>query len=146
MTKENVRIKEELRNLIDAYALLSDEKKIADVVHLFTEDTVYESYINGTSAGKVSGRKEMEKVFNGHASFVKTYFTLNGQHIVQIDEDTATGISFAQIKMIREPEGKSVLSDYSVRYDDKYVCQDGRWLIKERSGYFILIEERVLRG
>lgn len=144
MTLEILRTKEELRNLIDAYALLSDEKKISEVVGLFTPDTVYASYINGILAGKVSGREDMEKVFNGHASLVKTYFTLNGQHIVQINGETATGISFAQIKMIREPEGKSVLSDYSVRYDDTYVFQDEKWLIKERTGYFIMIEERPL--
>lgn len=146
MTLEILRAKEELRNLIDAYALLSDEKKISEVVGLFTADTVYESYINGVLAGKVSGREDMEKVFNGHASLVKTYFTLNGQHIVELDGDTARGVSFSQIKMIREPEGKSILTDYSVRYDDNYVRQDGKWLIKQRAGYFIMIEERPLNS
>lgn len=48
----------------------------------------------------------MEQEFNKHASEVKTYFTLNGQHQVQIDGNRATGISFSQIKMIREKEGK----------------------------------------
>lgn len=67
-------------------------------------------------------------------------FTLNGQHTVEIDGDTATGTSFSQIKMIREVEGKDILTDYSVKYDDKYVRQNGKWLIKDRIGYFIIVE------
>lgn len=36
-------------------------------------------------AADVSGREALEKEFNVHASVVKTYFTLNGQHIVELD-------------------------------------------------------------
>ena len=69
-----------------------------------------------------------------------------GQHTVKIDGDMATGVSFTQIKMIREIEGKDVLTDYCVKYDDKYVHQNGKWLIKDRIGYFIMIEERALNS
>ena len=100
--------------------------------------------MGGTLVADVSGRENMEKDFNGHASLVKTYFTMNGQHTVEIDGDTATGVFFSQIKMIRESEGKDILTDYSVKYDDKYVYQNGKWLIKERTGYFIIVEERPL--
>lgn len=144
MTLEILKTKEELRDLIDAYAYLSDEKKIAEVMALFTPDTTYKVYMGDFLAANVSGTESMEKEFNGHASLVKTYFTMNGQHTVQIDGDTATGVSFSQIKMIRESKGKSVITDYSVKYDDKYVHQDGKWLIKERIGYFIIVEERAL--
>lgn len=61
----------------------------------------------------------MERDFKLHTSQVKMYFTLNGQHTIKIEYDTATGISFAQIKMIREAEGKDILTDYSVKYDDQ---------------------------
>ncbi|EJL71449.1 nuclear transport factor 2 family protein, partial [Chryseobacterium populi] len=94
-----------------------------------------------------TGTDVLEKEFSGHASQVKTYFTLNGQHTVQIEgEDTATGISFTQIKMIRESEGKDIITDYSVKYDDKYVRQNGKWLIKERTGHFIIIEARSVNS
>jgi hypothetical protein len=95
-------------------------------------------------AANISGRENMEKEFNGHASQVKTYFTLNGQHTVEIDGYSAKGVSFSQIKMIRENEGKDILSDYSVKYVDQYVYQNGKWLIKERIGYFIIVETRPL--
>jgi hypothetical protein len=145
MTSEILK-KEELRNLIDAYAYLGDEKKITEQIGLFTPDVIYKAYMGDFLAANVSGTENLEKEFNGHAALVKTYFTLNGQHTVKIDGDTATGVAFSQIKMIRESEGKNIISDYSVKYDDKYVCQDEKWLIKERIGYFIIVEVKELKN
>lgn len=142
MTLEVLNTKQELRDLIDDYAYLSDEKKISQVMDLFTTDVSYKVFMGGALVADVSGRENMEKEFNGHASLVKTYFTMNGQHTVKIEGDTASGVSFSQIKMIRENEGKDVLTDYSVKYDDKYVYQNGKWLISERIGHFIIIEAR----
>ncbi|KQB42693.1 Bile acid 7-alpha-dehydratase [Flavobacterium aquidurense] len=111
---------------------------------VFTPDIVYQVYMNDFLAANVSGRDNLEKEFSGHAAQIKTYFTLNGQHNVEIDGDTASGVSFSQIKMIRESEGKDILTDYSVKYVDKYVNEKGKWLIKERTGYFIIVESRVV--
>jgi hypothetical protein len=146
MTLEILKIKEELRNLIDAYAYLGDEKKISEQMGLFTTDVIYKAYMGDFLAANVSGTENLEKEFSGHASLVKTYFTMNGQHTVKLDGDTATGVSFSQIKMIRASEGKNTITDYSVKYDDKYVCQNGKWLIKERTGYFIIVEARPLNN
>ncbi|KFF06669.1 nuclear transport factor 2 family protein [Flavobacterium reichenbachii] len=144
MTLEILKSKEELRALVDAYASLGDEKKISQVIDLFTPDLRYNVFMNNSLISSVSGRENMEQDFNKHASEVKTYFTLNGQHQVEIEGNRATGVSFSQIKMIRENEGKDILSDYSVRYDDVYVFEDGKWWIKERNGYFLIIETRTL--
>lgn len=146
MTSEILKAKEELRDLIDAYAYLGDDKKISEQMGLFTPDTVYKAYMGDFLAANVSGIENLEREFNGHAALVKTYFTLNGQHTVKVGGDKATGISFSQIKMIRESEGRNILSDYSVKYHDKYVHQDGKWLIKERIGYFIIVEARELKS
>lgn len=142
MTLEILKIKEELRDLVDSYASLGDEKRIAEVMQLFTKDVIYNVYMGGLLVSSVSGRENMEKDFNGHAEQVKTYFTLNGQHTVKILGDTATGISFSQLKMIRENEDRDILSEYNVKYDDKYVLENGKWLIKERTGYFVIVETR----
>lgn len=144
MTPEILRAKEELRDLIDAYACLGDEKKISEQMGLFTRDAIYKVYMDSFLAADVSGTENLEKEFNGHASLVKTYFTLNGQHTVKIDGEAATGISFSQIKMIRASEGKNNITDYSVKYEDKYVRENGKWLIKERTGYFVIVEARAL--
>ena len=144
MTLEILKIKEELRNLVDNYAYLSDEWKISEVMDLFTPDLTYKVYMGGNLVGNTSGRETMEKEFSGHASQVKTYFTLNGQHTVKIDGQTASGLSYSQIKMIRETEGKDVLTDYSVKYEDAYVFQKGKWLIKDRVAHFLIIESRSI--
>jgi 2-hydroxy-3-keto-5-methylthiopentenyl-1-phosphate phosphatase len=142
MTLETFKAKEELRNLIDAYAYLGDEKKIAEVMALFTPDATYTVFMKGMQVASTTGTNILEKEFNEHASQVKTYFTLNGQHTVKISDHAASGTSFSQIKMVRESEGKDNITDYSVRYDDTYVFQNGQWFIKERIGYFILVEVR----
>jgi len=144
MTLETLKTKEALRKLIDDYAYLGDEWKISEVMDLFTPDLIYKVYMGGSLVATTSGRETMEKEFNGHASQVKTYFTLNGQHTVIIEGETASGISYSQIKMIREVEGKDILTDYSVKYDDQYIFQDGKWYIKERVAHFLIIESRTL--
>ena len=144
MTLEILKTKEDLRNLIDDYAYLGDEKKIAEQLDLFTSDVAYKVFMNGVLVADVSGRENMESDFNLHSSQVKTYFTLNGQHTVKIDGETATGVSFSQIKMIREVAGKNILTDYSVKYEDQYVFQNRKWLIKDRIGYFVIIESRTI--
>ncbi|MDR2271245.1 MAG: nuclear transport factor 2 family protein [Sphingobacterium sp.] len=144
MTLEILKEKQELRDLIDNYAYLSDEWKIAEVMQLFAEDVTYKVYMVGNLVADVSGRDNMERDFNMHAAQVKTYFTLNGQHTVNIDGDTASGISFSQIKMVREVEGKDILTDYCVKCEDYYIKRDGRWVIKDRVGHFLIIESRPI--
>ncbi|MFD0998080.1 nuclear transport factor 2 family protein [Ohtaekwangia kribbensis] len=146
MTLDILNTKEELRNLIDAYAYLGDAKNIAEQMKLFTPDAIYKVYIGDLLAADVSGTKSLEKEFNKHASEVKTYFTMNGQHTVSIDGDTALGVSFSQLKMIRESGGKNIITDYSVKYDDKYIYQNGKWLIKQRFGYFLIIDARPINN
>ena len=141
---ETLKIKSELRELIDAYAILGDEKKISEQMMLLTPDVIYKAYIQNFLVADISGRDNLKKEFRGHASEVKIYFTINGQHIVKIDGDTATGVSFSQLKMIREIEGKDILTDYSVKYDDTYVHQNGKWSIKGRTGYFLIVEARPI--
>ncbi|MDQ0116633.1 hypothetical protein J2T15_006115 [Paenibacillus harenae] len=65
---------------------------------------------------------------------------------MKVDGDTATGVVYSQMKMVREEDGKEVITDYSVKYDDTYVRQNGAWLIKERASHYIIIEARTLQG
>ncbi|MBB6239485.1 hypothetical protein HDC90_004138 [Pedobacter sp. AK013] len=144
MLLENLKNKQELRDLIDAYAYLGDNKKINEQMTLFTPDITYKVCMNGAEVANTVGRDEIEKEFSGHAAEVKTYFTLNGQHTVQVSGNTATGVSYSQLKMLREKDGKDIITDYSVKYEDKYVRENDKWLIKERVGHFLLIETRAL--
>lgn len=146
MSLEILQAKLELRELVDAYSILGDEKNIADQMLLLTPDTSYKVYIGDHLFSDVSGRKQLEEEFTGHASNVKRYFTINGQHVVKVDGDTATGVSYAQMKMVRDEDGKEVITDYSVRYDDVYVRQNRTWLITARIAHFIIFDARPLQG
>jgi hypothetical protein len=146
MTLEILQAKVELRELVDAFSNLGDEKKISEQMLLFTPDTRYKVYFGGQLVSDVSGTKQLEEDFTNHASLVKRYFSLNGQHVVKVDGDTATGVSYSQMKMVRDEEGKEVITDYSVKFDDEYVRQNGTWLIKERTCHFTIIDTRTLQG
>lgn len=146
MSLEILQAKLELRELVDAYSNLGDEKRISEQMLLLTPDHRYTVYMGGQVVSDVSGTKQLEEEFKGHASLVKRYFTINAQHTVEVDGDTATGVAYSQLQMVREEEGKEVLTDYSVKYNDTYVRQNGTWLIKTRIAHFIIIEARVLQS
>ncbi|MFB5762093.1 nuclear transport factor 2 family protein [Paenibacillus medicaginis] len=146
MSLEIVQAKIELRELVDAYANLTDEKKIDEQMLLFTSDGRYTVYVGESLLSEVIGTKQLGEDFKSHASEVKRYFSMNGQHVVKVDGATATGVVFSQIKMVRDEDGTEVITDYSVRYDDVYVCQNGTWLIKERTANFIIFDARPLQG
>jgi hypothetical protein len=146
MSLEILQAKLELRELVDTYSHLTDEKKISEQMLLFTPDAQYKVYVGGQLVSDVSGTKQLEKDFMGHASFVKRYFSINGQHVVKVGGDTATGVSYSQMKMVRDVDGKEVITDYSVKYEDEYVRQNGNWLIKARTCHFVIMDTRILQG
>jgi len=146
MSVENLKTRQELRDLVDAYAYLGDDKKIDEQMELFTPDATYKVYMNGIEVANTTGTETLKKEFSTHAVEVKTYFTLNGQHTAEIDGNDATGISFSQLKMVREKDGKNIITDYSVKYEDAYIFQNGKWLIRKRIGHFLIIETRTLNN
>ena len=61
-----------------------------------------------------------------------TVYHLNGQQIVDIQGDHATGISYCFVTLI----GNGKMNQSGVRYNDTYVKQNGKWLIKKRESNF----------
>lgn len=146
MSIEILQAKLELRELVDAYSNLGDEKKLEEQMSLLTPDHRYTVYMGGQLVADVSGTKQLLEEFKGHAALVKRYFSINAQHTVEVNGDTATGVAYSQLKMVRDQDGKEVITDYSVKFDDTYVRQNGTWLIKIRIAHFIIIEARTLQG
>lgn len=146
MSLETLQAKSELRELVDAYATLTDEKRVSDQMLLFTLDTRFKVYFGDQLVSDVTGTKQLEEQFLGHVALVKRYFSTNAQHIVNVDGETATGVVFSQMKMVRDEEGKEVITDYSVQYHDVYVRQNEKWLIQERTSKYIIVESRTLQG
>ena len=80
------------------------------------------------------------ETFKGHS-----VYHLNSQHTVTfISETTADAINYCAMKLVGEQDGKQVLHDHSVRYQDSYVKQDGKWLISKRIANFMISENREI--
>jgi len=144
MSLEILEAKSELKELVDTFSNLADEKNISGQMPLFTKDTIVKVYMGEELLFDISGTKQLEEVFTGFTADVKRSYHMNGQQVVKIDGDTATGIAYCQVKLVSEEDGKEVVMEHSIRYNDKYVRQNGTWLISERISHFNITEKRTL--
>lgn len=144
MSLEILEAKSELKELIDTFSNLADEKNVSGQMPLFTKDTIVKVYMGEELLFDISGTKQLEEVFIGFTADVKRSYHMNGQQVVKIDGDTATGIAYCQVKLVSEEEGKEVVMEHSIRYNDKYVRQNGTWLISERISHFNITEKRTV--
>jgi hypothetical protein len=144
MSLEILQAKAELKELVDTFSNLADEKNIQGQMPLFTPDTKVKVYMGDNLLFDISGTKQLEEVFTSFTANVKRSFHMNGQQVVKIDGDIATGIAYCQVKLVSEEDGKEVIADSSIRYDDEYVRQNGTWLIKTRISHFSINDKRTL--
>lgn len=134
-----------LKELVDTFSNLADEKRVAEQMPLFTPDAVVNTYIDSKLVFEMSGRAEIEKVFADYLAPFTAVYHLNGQHSVTFTgEDSAEGINYCYVKLKGETDGKPSLLEHSVRYEDRYVKRDGRWLIARRIANFMISETRAL--
>ena len=134
-----------LKDLVDTFSNLADEKRVAEQMPLFTPDAQVNTYIGGKLFAEAKGREEIEQVFSSFLAQFHSVYHLNGQHTVTFRSETeAEAINYCAVKLVGEQDGKQVLQDHSVRYQDTYVKQDGQWLISQRIAHFMISETRVI--
>ena len=137
--------KQALKELVDTFSNLADEKTVAEQMPLFTADAVGNTYIGGELAFAMTGRAEIEKVFSTFLTPFHTVYHLNGQFTVtNLQADSAEAITYCQVHLVEEKDGKNIMQSHSVRYLDRYVKQDGKWLIAHRIANFMISETREL--
>ena len=134
-----------LKDLVDTFSNLADEKRVAEQMALFTPDAQVNTYIGGKLFAEAKGREEIEQVFSSFLAQFHSVYHLNGQHTVTFRSETeAEAINYCAVKLVGEQDGKQVLQDHSVRYQDTYVKQGGQWLISQRIANFMISETRVI--
>ena len=134
-----------LKDLVDTFSNLADEKRVAEQMALFTPDAQVNTYIGGKLFAEAKGREEIEQVFSSFLAQFHSVYHLNGQHTVTFRSETeAEAINYCAVKLVGEQDGKQVLQDHSVRYQDTYVKQDGQWLISQRIANFMISETRII--
>ncbi|OJV56730.1 MAG: hypothetical protein BGO38_11215 [Cellulomonas sp. 73-145] len=146
MSLEILEAKGQLKELVDTFSNLADEKRIADQMSLFTPDTKVQVFMGDDLLFDIDGTAQLEETFNAFTANVKRSNHMNGQQVVQIAGDTATGIAYCQVKLVSDEGDKEVIVDSSIRYDDEYVRQNGRWLIKTRISHFSINDKRTLQS
>lgn len=134
-----------LKDLVDTFSNLADEKRVAEQMALFTPDAQVNTYIGGKLFAEAKGTAEIEQVFSSFLAQFHSVYHLNGQHTVTFRSETeAEAINYCAVKLVGEQDGKQVLQDHSVRYQDTYIKQDGKWLISQRIANFMISETRII--
>lgn len=137
MTQEIMQAKMEIKELVDTFSILADEKDVKMQADLFAEDAVLTSYQGEQKISEQHGREEIEAGCAAFLALFDTVYHMNGQQVVHVDGDHAKGKSYCQVVLIgKNEEGKRVRNMQGVWYEDEYVKQDGRWLIANRTSHF----------
>ena len=121
-----------LKKLVDTFSNLADVKDVKAQMDLFTDDAEVHSK-NGDNVFVSKGKTDISKAFADFLALFDVVYHLNGQQTVEINDDTATGISYCFVTLI----GNGRKNQSGVRYQDTYVKQNGRWLIKKRESNFM---------
>jgi hypothetical protein len=133
-----------LKNLIDTFSTLADQKKTQQQTLLFTEDATSETYVNGQVVSTLKGRKQIGDAFANFLNNFEVVYHINGQQTVTLYGDKATGISYCFVTLIGTDNGKKMKTSIGAYYNDEFVHQNGHWLIAHRKATFAWQERQPL--
>lgn len=134
-----------LKDVVDTFSNLADEKKVAEQMSLFTADAIVQTFIGGQLVFDMAGIAQIEKTFSDFLAAFHTVYHINRQHSVSFaDENHASAIHYCAVKLVETKDGKEILHDHSIRYHDTYVQDNGKWLIKKRIANFMISETRAI--
>ncbi|MCP1661237.1 nuclear transport factor 2 family protein [Neisseria perflava] len=144
MNVQQIQDRFDIKYVVDHFSNLADEKNVADQLPLFTEDAVVETYIDGELFASANGREAIGKVFSDYLALFDKVYHLNGQQTVELNGDSAEGVSYCQVALTHEKDGKPMMLSHYVRYNDSYRRVNGQWLIAKRVAHFLISEDRVM--
>ena len=142
MTVEEMQAKMEIQELAGSFSNL--EVDVPPQMKLFTKDTHVQVYMGDKLAFDIHGVEELEKIFSQFTAAVKRSHHMNGQHVIKVDGDNATGILYCRAALVTEEDGKEFISDNLIYYEDVYKKVDGKWLIAARTSHFNITDKHQL--
>jgi hypothetical protein len=131
-TLQELQDRAALKEVVDTFSNLADTKEVHTQVQLFTPDATMEAFTGGKSTGTFKGRDEMERAFGAFLANFQVVYHFNGQQVVKIEGDKASGISYCTVTLIGIQAGKRTRTTMGVHYKDEFVRENGRWLISHR--------------
>jgi len=118
-----------IRALCDRYAFAVDAGDSAALVSLFTPDGHLASNYEGGD-WHFNGRDQLTQIVPGAKGIAPTTMHFIGNHVAEIDGNSATGMTYCIANHLREDRSNLV---QMVRYVDKYRRgSDDEWLIADR--------------
>lgn len=142
MSLEILESKEAIREVIGGFANMECDVP-AQMVY-FTEDVHVMVYMGDKLTMDIHGRDTLEKQFSAFTNGIKDSHHQNGQQVITVDGDTATDVHYCRAALVTLENGQEVVSDNYIRYTDKLVKQDGKWLIKEREQHFVITKKQTI--
>ncbi|OOF55617.1 nuclear transport factor 2 family protein [Rodentibacter myodis] len=140
---ESLIEKQAIKELVDTFSNLADVKDVAAQMPLFTEDANVTTYIGGELFADMHGRDEIEKTFSGFLANFHTVYHLNGQlTLSELTETHAEGITYCHVTLVGEQNGKNIIHNHHVRYNDTYAKVNEKWHIKRRIANFMVSDSR----
>ena len=135
-----------IKELVDQFSILSDLKHAQAQALLFTEDAVVETYQGDQLTITLKDREQIAAVFGNFLNSLETVYHINGQQTVELNGNRATGVSYCQVTLIGDENGKKMVTNHGVFYQDNYVKgKNGKWLISKRKSTFHWTEKRELK-
>ena len=131
--------KQAIKELIDTFSNLADIKDVAAQGPLFTEDGHVTTYIGGKLFADLKHRAEIVDVFTDFLANFKRVYHLNGQLTIHsLSDSRAEGINYCHVMLTEEKDGKEMVHNHYVRYNETYVKEKGKWLIQRRIANFMI--------
>jgi ketosteroid isomerase-like protein len=134
-----------IRELIDAYAHCADRRDAKGQMALFTEDTRFLVFMDSRDPNPsqiIVGRANLKPVFDNLRQYeATTHF--NGQSTVVLSGAVATGESYCIAHHVQVGTARSLMVA-SIRYLDRFLKENGRWLFSERRLMVDWVETRPL--
>jgi ketosteroid isomerase-like protein len=137
-----------IRELVDAYAHCADRRDAEAQKSLFTEDTHFLVYMQGTGTEPTEdlhGREQLTPVFEALKQYEVTMH-FNGQSAVTLDGARATGETYCIAHHVFAADGERKIMLAYLRYLDSFVKQGRSWLFAERNLYLEFSDTRGLGG
>ena len=136
-----------IKNVVDTFSILADQKDTQKQVFLFTEDATVESKVQGQPGMVIKGRKQIGDVFGAFLKNFEVVYHINGQQtIVFKDQNNAHGISYCLVVLIGNENGEKMKTTMGVYYQDDFVKKDNQWLIDKRVSTFVWREKSTYTG
>jgi hypothetical protein len=137
-----------IRELIDAYAHCADRRDADGQKALFTFDTRFVVYMEGQGSEPtqvLSGREALSPVFDDLNRYEATMH-FNGQSTIRVDREWGSGESYCIAHHLYSDDGERKLMIAYLRYDDRFIKVDGKWMFAARGIYVDWAETRPSPG